>query len=262
MPDDALQHALASLSAIEDYRLRALRGDVFGLSCHDGDPEGAAFHAKETLPYLALQPESVLVDVGCGEGVLLAQAAQTVTRGRLIGIVPTPEEVAAVTAHLGNPRIEIRQGLAEATGLPSGFADVVVCNNVLLLVPRPELALQEIARIAKPGATVHIGSQPFEDEFADHRFKNSILRALVSALKNGGPVVAAKALAFVLRELAKGRLHTLGRSKVFWIAPADFAALAARYGLAVIESHMQLRRKRDGTIVETPTRKCYVLRRV
>jgi SAM-dependent methyltransferase len=261
MPDDALQKALASLSTIEDYRLRACKGDVFGLSCHEGDPEAPAFHATSTLVYLPLQPQSVLVDVGCGEGTLLAQAAETVTRGRLIGIVPTPEELSAVTAHLGNPKIEIRQGLAEATGLPSDFADFVVCNNVLLLVPRPELALQEIARIAKAGAAIHIGSQPFADEFADRRYKNSILRVLASALKNGGPVIAAKAFAFVLRELANGRLHYLGRSKVFWIAPPDFAALTARCGLAVIESHMQRRRQRDGSIVETETRKCYVLRR-
>jgi SAM-dependent methyltransferase len=152
-------------------------------------------------------------------------------------------------------------GLADAIGLPSGSADFVVCNGVLLLVPRPELALQEIARIAKPGATVHIGSQPFVDEFADRRFKNSIGRVLASALKKGGPVTAAKALGFILRELLQGRLHGLGRSKVFWSSPPDFTALAGRYGLTVIETLRQQRWSKEGSVVDSETRMRYLLRR-
>src|SRR3954468_5550058 len=114
MPDDALQNALASLSAIEEYRLRARQGDVLGLSCHEGNPDASAFDATATLACFDLKPDSVLVDIGCGEGTLLAHAAETVTRGRLIGILPTAEEVSATRRHLGDTRIEIRQGLADA----------------------------------------------------------------------------------------------------------------------------------------------------
>jgi ubiquinone/menaquinone biosynthesis C-methylase UbiE len=173
-----------------------------------------------------------------------------------------PEEVSATRQHLGNPRIEIQHGLAEETGLPSAFADFVVCNGVLLLVPRPELALQEIARIAKSGATIHISSQPFVDEFADSRFKNSIFRVVASAGKNGGIGTALKALSYIAREVLHGRLRYLGRSKVFWIAPRDFAKLAERHGFALVSSARQLRRTRQGTIVGSETRMRYVLRRM
>jgi tRNA G46 methylase TrmB len=121
VPDDALQNALASLSAIEDYRARAGKADVFGLSCHEGNPQASAFDAETTLGCFDLRSDSVLVDIGCGEGTLLAGAAEIVTRGQLIGIVPTPEEVAAVRRHLDYARIDIRQGYADATGLPFGF---------------------------------------------------------------------------------------------------------------------------------------------
>ena len=262
MPDDALQNALASLSPIEDYRARAGGPDPFGLSCHDGNPQASIFEARTTLACFDLRPDSVLVDIGCGEGTLLAQAAETVGSGQLIGILPTPEEVSAARRHLEKPQIEIRQGLAEATGLARGSADFVVCNGVLLLVPQPELALKEIARIAKPDALIHIGSQPFVDEFADRRFKNSVARALASALKNGGPVTAAKAFVFVLRELLNGRLRYLGRSKVFWIAPSDFAAMARRHGLAVIEIVRQQRCDKDGIVIESQTRMRYLLRKI
>lgn len=262
MRDDALQNALASLSPIEDYRLRACSADVYGLSCHEGRPEASDFEASTALASFDLRPDATLVDIGCGEGTLLAQAAETVTRGRLIGIVPTPEEVLAVTRHLDDRRIDIRQGLADATGLPPASADFVFCNDVLLLVPEPELALKEIARIAKPGALIHIGGQPFIDEFSAHRFKNSIVRVMVSAAKNGGLRTAANVLAFVLRETLRGRLRHLGRAKVFWTSPADFAAMAGRHGLAVVASARQARRARDGSIVESETRMRYVLRRV
>ncbi len=262
MPNDALQNALASLSPIEDYRARAGGPDPFGLSCHDGDPQASIFEAKMALAGFDLRPGSVLVDIGCGEGTLLAQAAESVSNGQLIGILPTPEEVSAAQRHLEKLKIEIRQGLAEETGLPAGSADFVVCNGVLLLVPQPELALKEISRIAKPGAVIHIGAQPFVDEFADRRFKNSVGRALASALKNGGPVIAVKAFVFVVRELLNGRRRYLGRSKVFWIAPSDFAAMAGRHGLAVIQSVRQQRCDRDGTVIESKTRMRYVLRKI
>ncbi len=262
MRDDALQNALASLSAIEDYRARAGKADVFGLSCHEGNPDASVFDAETTLGCFDLRSDSVLVDMGCGEGTLLARAAEIVTRGRLTGIVPTPEEVSTVRLHLENPRIEIRQGFADATGLPSGCADFIVCNNVLLLVPQPELALTEIARIGKPGATIHIGAQPFVDEFASHRFKNSIPHVLLSAVKNGGISSAAKVLAFIVRELLHGRFRYLGRGKVFWITPPEFAKMAKRHSLTVVNSARQARRTRESTIVESETRMRYVLRRV
>jgi hypothetical protein len=127
----------------------AREGDVFGLSCHEGNPDASAFDAKATLACFALQPDSVLVDIGCGEGTLLVQAADTVAHGRLIGILPTAKKSSSragisVITELNSA------GLADAIGLPSGSADFGVCNGVLLLVPRPELALQEIARMQSP----------------------------------------------------------------------------------------------------------------
>jgi ubiquinone/menaquinone biosynthesis C-methylase UbiE len=47
--------------------------------------------------------------------------------------------------------------------LGSGTASVVVCNSVLLVVPRSKIpdSLREIHRIARPGARVYLGEIPF-----------------------------------------------------------------------------------------------------
>jgi SAM-dependent methyltransferase len=98
-----------------------------------------------------------LVDIGCGDGTLLRMAEEL--RARAIGLLATEEEV-AVLRRFG---LEAKQAFTDRLPLPDACASVVVCNNVLLIVPREKIpaSLQEIHRIAKPGARVFLGEIPF-----------------------------------------------------------------------------------------------------
>jgi ubiquinone/menaquinone biosynthesis C-methylase UbiE len=46
---------------------------------------------------------------------------------------------------------EVVQAGADATGLPSGWADSVVANGILNLSPDKDAVVREIARILRPG---------------------------------------------------------------------------------------------------------------
>lgn len=50
-------------------------------------------------------------------------------------------------------RLDLREELAERTGLPSGSADAVISSLVLCTVTDPEAVLAEVRRILRPGGT-------------------------------------------------------------------------------------------------------------
>jgi SAM-dependent methyltransferase len=117
----------------------------------------AAIHQR-IVEEVALGPDDDLVDIGCGEGRLLRLAAQIGVRSA-IGFLATNEEVALVKA----TGVNVKQAFSDELPLPDACASVVVCNNVLLIIPREKVlpSLGEMARIAKPGARIFIGELPY-----------------------------------------------------------------------------------------------------
>ncbi|MBI2938982.1 MAG: methyltransferase domain-containing protein [Chloroflexi bacterium] len=106
-------------------------------------------------------PGEHVVDVGCGAGLDTLIAAQMVgPTGRVVGVDMTPAMLekarrGAVASGLAN--VEIRHGYADALPIPDGWADAVISNGVLNLMPDKAAALKEMARVLKPGGRLHIG---------------------------------------------------------------------------------------------------------
>jgi arsenite methyltransferase len=102
-----------------------------------------------------------VVDVGCGAGLDSLIAAKKVgPAGRVIGVDMTPSMLkkarrAAEEAGLSN--VEFREGYAETLPVPDGWADVIISNGVLNLMPDKDAALGEMARVLKPAGRLQIG---------------------------------------------------------------------------------------------------------
>jgi SAM-dependent methyltransferase len=113
---------------------------------------------EEIVRTVKLGPRDDLVDIGCGDGTLL-RMAHAMGVNSAIGLHATQEEAALVRS-MG---LDARQGLSRQLPLNDSCASVVVCNNVLLIVPREQIlpSLREIYRIARPGARVYLGEIPF-----------------------------------------------------------------------------------------------------
>jgi ubiquinone/menaquinone biosynthesis C-methylase UbiE len=107
---------------------------------------------------VGLQSGDDLVDIGCGDGTLLRMAERIGTRSA-IGLLATEEEVAL----LRRSGFNVKQGFTDQLPINDESASVVVCNSVLLVVPREKIpaSLHEIYRIAKPGARIFVGEIPF-----------------------------------------------------------------------------------------------------
>jgi ubiquinone/menaquinone biosynthesis C-methylase UbiE len=107
---------------------------------------------------VGLQREDDLVDIGCGDGTLLAMAGRLGVKSA-VGLLATEEEVEL----LRPTGLHVKQGFTDDLPIAEKSASVVVCNNVLLVVPREKIgaSLREIYRIAKPGARILVGEIPF-----------------------------------------------------------------------------------------------------
>jgi arsenite methyltransferase len=107
-----------------------------------------------------LQPGDRVVDCGSGSGADSLIAGRLVgPTGLVIGVDMTPEMLAkarrnAEVASLCN--VEFRKGVLEALPVPDGWADVVISNGVLNLVPDKTVALAEFFRVLRRGGRVQL----------------------------------------------------------------------------------------------------------
>jgi len=130
----------------------------------DGIPEPTiASFAGTGNPFSAgqLLPGERVVDVGCGGGIDSLIAAKMVgPQGRVVGVDMTPAMVlkarsSAAVAAMKN--VEFREGFGESLPVEDGWADVVISNGVLNLMPDKDAALREMARVLQPGGRLQIG---------------------------------------------------------------------------------------------------------
>lgn len=102
-----------------------------------------------------------VVDIGAGAGIDSLIAARLVgPEGRVIGIDMTPEMLAKAqrsAAEGGFPQVEFREALAESLPIDDGWADVVISNGVMNLLPDKQAAYRELHRVLKPGGRLQIG---------------------------------------------------------------------------------------------------------
>jgi arsenite methyltransferase len=108
-----------------------------------------------------LRPGERVVDVGSGAGIDSLIAARMVAPdGRVIGVDMTPamlQKARTAAATAGFTDAEFREGLGEALPVGDGWADVVISNGVLNLMPDKAAALGEMARVLKPSGRLQIG---------------------------------------------------------------------------------------------------------
>jgi SAM-dependent methyltransferase len=148
----------------EEYALVA-REPEHGFHFHTGRPLAGLLGYEEA--WLKGLPEPTIASfAGTGNpfslgGIDSLIAARMVgPSGRVVGVDMTPAmldmaRTSAAASGLGN--VEFREGFGEALPVEDGWADVVISNGALNLMPDKSAALREMSRVLKPGGRLQIG---------------------------------------------------------------------------------------------------------
>ena len=167
--------------------------------------------AARLLDGIPWRGDEHVLDVGCGHGLLLINAAQRLTTGTAVGIDVwsqkdqwhnSPEATLENARRAGvADRVEVRDGDARRLDFPDETFDVVVSSLVIHNIPGDEgraRAISEIARVLKPGGRVAIvdiaKTNLYERELAAAPAMTDVRRSrTVLFLPTSGKVTATKA---------------------------------------------------------------------
>jgi ubiquinone/menaquinone biosynthesis C-methylase UbiE len=208
--------------------------DLHDLALRGRDKKEITRHIHEDIVNaVELRADDDLVDIGCGDGILLRMAQQIGIHSAL-GFLATDEEVALVR----RTGVDVKQGLAHRLPIPDAVASVVVCNNVLLIVPRDKIfdSLREMCRIARPGARIFIGEIP-RIQPKDPTPQFATQRELLSYLyrKHGLRTWFGMARRMAWRQISgKSTIIRPGTAISFFATPEEFLQLAETAGMEIV----------------------------
>ena len=140
--------------------MNAVPPNYAALTRDDPSPLKRVVHSRRLAHALAMARDltpRVIVDYGSGDGALCQFAAEIWPSARIICFEPAPHLASEARVLLaGTPQAQV---VNDETHLPSASVDLVFCTEVLEHLPpaETERALDEIARIMRPGARAVIG---------------------------------------------------------------------------------------------------------
>jgi ubiquinone/menaquinone biosynthesis C-methylase UbiE len=247
---------------IDVYRSKANSKDLNELSGRPGRPDLTDFVNQQIIKKMNLGNDDVVIDIGCGDGTLLKQAAKVIKQG--FGVVPTDEEVDRVRSDLNgqHANIEIVKGSVQSVPLPTGLGSKIVCNGVILLINKNEIepALGEIGRVSHSGAVVFIGEIPSKNEFENRSYGDSITKWLIWVAKNNGMKEFSKNLFQVCCSIITSEPFIIAPKKHYYSHPDDFINLAEKCGLIYQHSFVHKEITRNGKEKDHANRYNYVFK--
>ena len=109
---------------------------------------------SDVLDQLALAGDETVLDVGCGNGLYLAELERRAHRGRVVGLDLSAGMLARARSRTATAALAV----ADAMRLPAADAvvDVTLALHMLYHVPDPEHAVRELRRVTRPGGRVAV----------------------------------------------------------------------------------------------------------
>ncbi len=117
-----------------------------------------------------LQPYDTVVDIGCGPGLAVREAARQVKHGEAIGVDPSMPmlEIASKKTRSHAGRIEYRKGKAEKLPVADASVMVALAINSLHHWENPARGFAEVERVLVPGGRILIVDEAGKDGKCAH----------------------------------------------------------------------------------------------
>ncbi len=124
------------------------------------NPRGHYKSFRLTLDKLQLKPDDIFLEIGCGGGVLLNMALETVKHAKAIDHSSDMVQLAKEKNQnaLSECRVEIVQGNAESLTWDDNSFTCATANQMFFFIEKPMIVLKEFYRVLKPGGRLVITS--------------------------------------------------------------------------------------------------------
>jgi ubiquinone/menaquinone biosynthesis C-methylase UbiE len=119
---------------------------------------------RRSIGLLDIQLEDCVLEVGCGAGIGIEQAAEIAALGKVCGIEPSERLLDLARAHnadaIEGGYVELQQGLASRLPWPDATFNKVLSVDSPRDWPLPVDNLREIQRVMRPGGKLALVIQP------------------------------------------------------------------------------------------------------
>ena len=116
--------------------------------------------AARLVRHAGVRAGQLVLDVGCGTGVVAITAARLGARATGLDLTPVLLDRARENSRLAEVDVEWREGDAEAIPFGDAAFDVVLSQFGHIFAPRPDVATAEMLRVLKPGGTIAFATWP------------------------------------------------------------------------------------------------------
>lgn len=118
--------------------------------------------AATLVKFSGVAAHQTVLDVGCGTGVVAITAARAGANVFGLDLSPVLIEHAQENTKLAKVNVNLQEGDVEAMPYPDNFFDVVLSQFGHMFAPRPNVAVQEMLRVLKPGGMIAFSTWPPE----------------------------------------------------------------------------------------------------
>ena len=131
-------------------------------------------HLPIVLPMLALmkiEPDDVILDVGCGTGWLCRLAAKGVPKGRVVGLDVSDEMISrARAASAGVDNVSFVLGGTESMLCDDAMFTRAVSVESAYYWPQPDRGIAEMFRVLRPGGSAWVLINYYRDNIYCHQW--------------------------------------------------------------------------------------------
>ena len=129
----------------------------------EADGEGRIYHylrraQAALIAILDLERDVSFLDIGCGTGWAIGQAAKIIDgEGEFYGVDLSPKMIEKAKENFSDKNnFHFIEANSESIPLADNFFDIIICTNSFHHYLHPDRAMKEIHRLLKPGGKIYI----------------------------------------------------------------------------------------------------------
>ncbi|HEV2377480.1 MAG TPA: class I SAM-dependent methyltransferase [Streptosporangiaceae bacterium] len=138
------------------------------------------------LDLAALGGNETVTDIGCGNGIYLAELASRRHTGPVLGMDLSPGMLQA--SRRRSPAVHVAVGDAAALPLGDDTSDLTLAAHMLYHLPQPAAAVRELRRVTRPGGQVLVVLNG-EDHLRELR---DLITTVLGRLTDGPPLATER----------------------------------------------------------------------